>query len=194
MIYNPGQKLIFACCMTVILLSGCGYKTGSLILDDYRTIAIPVFRNETYQEDIESYLTNSVIEEFQRDGSLMVSGKKNADLLLKGRVTGWKRTGERFAGDEYREVVEYQLEITVVFDLMDQKTGDYLFKDLKISGNNTYFINPDIPASKRRSIPLEREQQTVIISKDIYESEKASMWRAAERISRQILQKVVERW
>lgn len=192
--YNPAHKLIIACCISLSLLSGCGYKAGSLMLDNYSTIAIPVFRNETYQEDIESYLTDAVIDQFQRDGSLIVSDKKDADLLLKGRITGWRRTGERFAGDEYREVVEYQLEITMTFDLLDQKTGDYLFKDVKINGKNTYFVNPDIPASKKRSIPLEREQQTVIISKDIYESEKSSMWRAAERISRQILQKVVERW
>ncbi|MBN2190138.1 MAG: LptE family protein [Candidatus Aureabacteria bacterium] len=192
--YNPAHRLIIACCISLSLLSGCGYKAGSLILDDYRTIAIPVFRNETYQEDIESYLTDAVIDQFQRDGSLIVSDKKDADLLLKGRITGWRRTGERFAGDEYREVVEYQMEITMAFDLLDQKTGDYIFKDVKISGKNTYFVNPNIPASKKRSIPLEREQQTVIISKDIYESEKSSMWRAAERISRQILQKVVERW
>ncbi|MDD5644566.1 MAG: LptE family protein [bacterium] len=194
LICKPGLQWVCFLFISVILLPGCGYKVGSVILDDYKTISIPVFRNETYQEDIETYLTNSVIGEFQKDGSLIVSDKKNADLLLKGRVISWRRTGERFEGDEYREVVEYQVEIIVAFDLIDQKTGDYIFKDHKIKGENTYFVHPGIPPAKKRSIPLEKEQHTVVISKDIYESEKSAMWRASDRISRQILQRVVERW
>ncbi len=186
--------LTFFAVLVLASAGGCGYKTGSTVLEGYKTIAIPVFRNETFQENVEVYITNSVIKEFQLDGSLEVTNKDKANLFLIGKIISWKRVGGRSTGDDFRTVTEYLFELAVVFDLWDQEEREYIFRDVKIKAENGYFLETDLPAAKKRSIPLEREQNAVISSSDIYETERSAMWRAADRVSKKILQKVVERW
>jgi len=186
--------LAFFAVLVLASAGGCGYKTGSIVLEGYKTIAIPVFRNETFQDNVEVYITNSVIKEFQLDGSLEVTNKDKADLLLIGKIISWKRVGGRSTGDDFRTVTEYLFELAVVFDLWNQEQREYIFRDVKIKAENGYFLETDLPAAKKRSIPLEREQNAVISSSDIYETERSAMWRAADRMSKKILQKVVERW
>ena len=60
----------FASCLTgLVILAGCAYHAGSgdrQIPGGYRSIAVPVFKNQTNEPGIEAYFTNAMIVEIER--------------------------------------------------------------------------------------------------------------------------------
>jgi outer membrane lipopolysaccharide assembly protein LptE/RlpB len=87
------KRLLIAGCLMLALalaLGGCGYnfrgKTNNLP-SDVRTIAIPVFKNNTGETRIESTFTDQVIFQFTRSQILRVTSEGNADAVLRGTVT-----------------------------------------------------------------------------------------------------------
>jgi hypothetical protein len=71
--------------VAALALAGCGYHTGSLVPQRYRTIAVPVFGNATRRHDVEWELTRQVVEEIQsRTPLVVVSPGDSPDLVMKG--------------------------------------------------------------------------------------------------------------
>ncbi len=69
------------------LLAGCGYSTGALVPDEYRTIAVPVFDNTTRRHDLEWALTRAVVEELHARTHLrVVALDDDPDLVLRGAL------------------------------------------------------------------------------------------------------------
>ncbi len=74
---------------SVSLLGGCGYSSGYRLPDDVRSVAVPIFRNETFplRRDVELDLTRAVKEELElRSDARVVAESANADAVLEGIV------------------------------------------------------------------------------------------------------------
>ena len=74
----------------VLLLPACGYRVGgqaALIPPDVKTIAIPIFKNETPQFKIEQEMTAAVTQEFiERTRYRVTQNPAGADAVLRGTV------------------------------------------------------------------------------------------------------------
>jgi outer membrane lipopolysaccharide assembly protein LptE/RlpB len=76
--------------------SGCGYQLSGhnrYLPPTVKTIAIPVFVNETRRAEIEQRITESLLNEFIKRGDYLTQPQRaGADAVLEGAVTGYSAT------------------------------------------------------------------------------------------------------
>ena len=81
------RMLLTLAVLAATLLSSCGYSTGTLVPDEYRTIAVPVFENSTRRHDLEWEVTRAVAAELQaRTHLAVVDLEDEPDLVLRGTL------------------------------------------------------------------------------------------------------------
>lgn len=134
------------------LASSCGYHlsgTGNLVPEGYRTIAIPVFVNDTNEPFVDTELTKAVVDEFLTDGRLKVAGPEAADLALRGKVTKYEVIALSYTPNAY--VQQYRVRLVVDASLEDLRTKKILWQE---KGIESVFISEypvtigDISATK----------------------------------------------
>jgi len=136
-------------------LIGCaGYRMGTLLPEQYKTISVPMFKNATNQPNIESLATNAVIEQLNVDRTLRVVGR-DSDLLLESTIARYVRTPIRYAGGTRPQ--EYRLIITVSATLRDVREGEDLWANRAISGNFEFPAGGDLHSSERAALPMVME-------------------------------------
>ena len=59
----------------------------AVYLRDVHTIAVPTFKNHTLVPRIEVLVTDTVIKQFQQDGTFQIASDDKADATLSGEVS-----------------------------------------------------------------------------------------------------------
>jgi hypothetical protein len=134
--------------LLALAFASCGYSfSGSALPSHVKTVAVPVFHNNTLEYDLERELTQEVIAAFVRDNSLRVVGEKDADAVLTGRITGYENKVFSYSAGETAE--EYLVKITVSAVLKDQVENKELWKQDALSATATYAVvdRPGKPAT-----------------------------------------------
>lgn len=132
------------------LLTGCGYHmSGAVRLSsDIRTIAVPVFYNDTFEPALENAVTSAVKQEFLTNGRLeVVNDPDQADLILKGTVTSFGLTPLSFDRDK-SVVLEYRIRIRAAIRLENPRTKKILWQNSGIEATAEYLVNPDTAANR----------------------------------------------
>lgn len=119
----PKFLVLFA---ILLFLAGCDYHPVSVLPDHVKTVAIETFSNKTAYYGIEEKLTQTIVEEFLREGRLGVAKKEEADSLLSGKIVRY--TLEPLSYDENDIVEEYRLWIVVDITFKDLKTDQILWE------------------------------------------------------------------
>ena len=113
-------------------LSGCGYRlvgTNSKLPDHIKTLAIPVFANETNQPELHRNLTDSVREAFLNDVRVKVVPDNKADLIVKGTLSYYDVRAIAF--DQNDVATQYWVKIAINLDAYDRvKRKTYLKQQL----------------------------------------------------------------
>ncbi len=96
---------------------GCGYQWVRYEqgLGDVRRVAIETLRNESYEPGVEMVVTDALLREFLRRGSVrLVETPRAADLVLSGAVLPLQTRGRSFSSAvfalEYEVVLRLALE------------------------------------------------------------------------------------
>ncbi len=122
-------------CLTVF---GCGYSVANTRLsDDYRTIAIPAFKNESFEQEVQIRVTNLLIREMEADGRLrVVDDPGSADLVLRGAITGFEAHAISFSTDD--NIGQFKITLVARATLEDTKTGRVIWQDDNLRGSDFY--------------------------------------------------------
>jgi len=78
------------------MFSGCAYRAGygdRHIPGGYRTVAVPVFKNNTHEAGVEVYFTNAMIRELERSQIGVVTDRKHAQVTLEGIIDSIEYVG-----------------------------------------------------------------------------------------------------
>lgn len=149
----------------LLIVAGCGYSTGARLPSYVKTIYIPTFVNKIdvtsevtdrygykyYKPGMEIDITNTVINKFIYYGKLrVVKTEEEADLVLKGELTGYARDPLRYFPDS-QEVEEYRLTIFASVDLIDKKRDEISWDDT-IGGDTTYYASGSLAVSEETAI------------------------------------------
>ena len=119
------SELVTISVLLILILSGCRYQVEPQLPAAASKIAIPTFDNQTFQYGLAEVLTNSVVEQFLLDGRLRVVGEKEADLILRGKITQYlKETLSEVSMD----LTEYRVRIEVSVALISTKDGKALWE------------------------------------------------------------------
>ncbi|MFQ5964586.1 MAG: LPS assembly lipoprotein LptE [Candidatus Scalinduaceae bacterium] len=123
----------------VIVISGCGYSTKSLINRNISSIYIPIFENETFRRGIEFDLTKAVKNEIMSKTNLRIVSKDSADTILYGTLQDFK---ERVLTQNVRDtLVESEVRLFVDIKLVDGRTGRTLVNKKKIRQTTEFIVN-----------------------------------------------------
>ncbi|MEC9372498.1 MAG: LPS assembly lipoprotein LptE [Planctomycetota bacterium] len=131
-----------ALALALLALAGCandprsGYTLESTFDQGVRSIAVPVFENETYNHGIEIRLTEAIIKEMRRNTPWEVRSS-GAATTLRGAVTGVglrKLATNRDSG----LVEELAVEIEVAFEWSDNRSGETLVAKRAYRGAGTF--------------------------------------------------------
>jgi hypothetical protein len=136
---RSSRKLILPVILALALLSSlsCGYTASTSLPGHIKTIAIPVFRNETLEYLIEEELTNTVVEHFVNDNRLRIVGEKEASSILLGTVTSYEHKVFSYSAGEVAQ--EYEVIIKVAIEFKDVSNGRIIWKDDGLVGSARYF-------------------------------------------------------
>lgn len=145
-----------------LVLTGCVYTFSMSAPGGAKTIAIPVFLNESPRPGVELELTTAVIRAMDADGRLrVVSDTTRADIVLSGVVKSY--TWEPYTYDEAGTVLSYRVRLEVNVAVTNRRDTTASF-NLSLQPWGSY------DAEK--------------------ESEKDGLTRAAEDLARQVLEKI----
>lgn len=126
----------------VLVLSACGYRftpRGGLVPENAKTLAVPVFLNNTNEPYVDVELTKAVVDEFLTDGRLKIANLDDADLVLRGKVVKFTLTPAAYAApltsavDSY--VQTYNVSFSVDLVLEDLKTQKVLLQEKGLNAN-----------------------------------------------------------
>lgn len=152
-------------------LPGCaGYRLGSNLPPGIRSIAVPVFVNGTQQPTLETVTTGATIQEFQKDGSLKVLPRDQADSILDVRLTRYTLTPLRYRRDQNTTAQEYRLTLAAEVTFR-QSTGDRVLSKTTVEGYTDFEALADLPSAQLAALP-----------------------KAAEDLAHRIVKLVVECW
>lgn len=132
--------LLFALCAFLPACSSDpaqGYSFKSLYAENVRTIAVPVFDNQSFSTGLEMELTEAIIKEIQRTTHWAVVTPTEADTTLSGSITGADM--RRLTADSKTGLVEeLTVELRVDFDWQDNRTGKPLVSRRAFSALDTF--------------------------------------------------------
>jgi outer membrane lipopolysaccharide assembly protein LptE/RlpB len=157
-----GAFLAAALACVAALLGGCSYHIAghsANIPSEWRTVAIPAFKNDTTHDRIEQLFTQAVIREFlARTKYRVVQDPANADAVLRGEVLSIDTNPVLFdanTGEVTAMLVTVHTKVQLD-DATSQKpvyhNDDMIFRDeYQIPSDPTSFFNEQSPALGRMS-------------------------------------------
>jgi hypothetical protein len=121
----------------LILTSACGvYSFSGSGVSGIKTIAVPLFDNQTEQYGLREDLTTNIADRFVQDNTLKVVSEKIADSILKGTIT--KYTRDAYTYDENENIKEYIVRIWVNASYEEKKNNKVIWKEDNLQGWGIY--------------------------------------------------------
>lgn len=128
----------------LLIFSACGYAlvgTGNFLPPDARTVHVPTFVNQTTRVELEQRVTQAVAEEMVTRSRLrLVDQEKDADLLLRGTITGFGISPVAF-NDQVR-ATQYQVTVTARIEMLDRlRENAVIWKNEAYVFTQTYSVD-----------------------------------------------------
>ena len=142
-------------------LSGClGYHIGPAkpyYLREVHTIAIPTFTNKTLLPRVEVLVTDTVIKQFQQDGTFRIGNGDSADATLQGEIIRISRSPARSVRGNVLATSEFNLAMRVKYRLVGSD-GKPLGPSGEVVGTTSFFVGTDVTTDERQALPLATEE------------------------------------
>jgi hypothetical protein len=126
--------------LLAVTTSACGYSLagrGSFLPEYIRTIAVPVFVNNTRVFEVEQRLTEAVRREFIGRGKYkIVPDATGADALLKGEISSITLAPTSFTAE--RQATRYAVSVLIKVELRDLKSDKVLWENPSLEFREEY--------------------------------------------------------
>lgn len=146
-------------------LGSCaGYHIGPVqpyYLRSVHTIAIPTFKNNTLIPRISVLVTDTVIKQFQQDGTYRIGTLQDCDAILKGEIEHVSRAPARSVRGNVLATAEFSLTLRVQYTLVSRSTGEVLGAPMRSYGSTSFFVGEDVTTDERQALPLAAEDLAV---------------------------------
>jgi outer membrane lipopolysaccharide assembly protein LptE/RlpB len=139
------------------LVPGCGLYTfsGNTLPSRIKTIAIPIFANDSHDPNIGNQVTDAITQRFLTDNRLKVVGEKRADAVLDGKITSYENKVNNYSAGSTPE--DYIVVIRVAATLRDAGKNKDLWKEdqftvtaiYSVTGKSTQLLTTEDDARKK---------------------------------------------
>lgn len=139
--------LCVAAFFSVLACGGCGYHVAGRaahLPSEWKTIAVPAFKNDTTRYRIEQRFTQAVIREFiTRTKYHIVQDQASADAILTGEVLSIEADPVLFEATT-GQVTTMLVTVHTKVQLVDNRTQKPVYKDDDMVFRNEYQISSDV--------------------------------------------------
>ena len=145
-----------AICLIALSLVGCaGYKLGPTngAIPGDRTVEVKPFSNQTLEPRLSEYVTSSLRQRLQQDGTYKLETHEAGDIFVSGTITDFRRSVLSLVPSDVRVVRDYYLYLTATVTAVDRTSGKTLLSR-KITGRTAVRVGADLTAAERQAIPL----------------------------------------
>jgi len=119
---------------------GCGYTVRSALPPHLKTLAIPVFVNNTVEFGLADDITQGLVAGFLADRHLRIVQERDADAVLRGTVVAYKN--QVFGYTSTERATEYEIVLTVQISFRDMIKNRDVWKEDALSVRTTYNVVP----------------------------------------------------
>ncbi len=158
--------------LTALFFGGCaGYKIGPVTpkyMEGIKSIAVPTFRNDTLIPRVEVLVTNTVIKQFQQDGTFQISNSEQADAILEAKIESIDRTPSRSVRNNIRATREFRLRLAINYVLRNPATNEEITQG-RATGETSFFVGSDVNQEERIAIPRAAELASQRLVSDLSE-------------------------
>ncbi|MEM7792159.1 MAG: LPS assembly lipoprotein LptE [Verrucomicrobiota bacterium] len=129
----------------VLINSGCrSYRLGHPGDLPYESIFVMPAQNKSYAPQAQALLSSEVRQTILRDTRVkLVAKEANADAVLSMEIVRYDRMPTARSQDDTVVARDFDLTLTVICSLYDQKNGNYLFRNREVSQTtNAFTENP----------------------------------------------------
>ena len=130
---KPGRFLAAAFFFILISCGPYSFHPGG---SGAKSIAVPLFENETTQFGVREALTDSVSFRFLRDNTLKIAPAGTAELLLSGTIIRYERLPHTF--DASQQVKQYVVNIWAKVAVVNQKEKKTVWEAEELLGFGIY--------------------------------------------------------
>ena len=138
----------------VLALAGCGYKLGEIRptpMRSVRSLAVPTFKNNTFESRIEVLFADTLVKKLQQDGTYRVVNTGQADAVLYCTIDKIERGSLRSVQNNVYATSEFRLTVTARYEVIDQGTGRILMQGT-VTGNTSFFSGNDLQTLERQGL------------------------------------------
>ena len=139
----------------VALAWGCShYSTSTSLPRHIRTVAIPLFENQTVTFDVKEALTDALLSAFIADNVLcVISSVHEADAVIKGTIVEVREAP--FTYGESEEASQFRIQVLVDVAFKDLRENEVLWSQERMLGWGTFNsegADPDGVATRKGAI------------------------------------------
>ncbi len=121
------KLLLLTWVAAVFSISGCGvYSTSARLPSHLKTVYIETFENRTSEFLLPQQIAEGLVERFQEEGDLRVTGSTSADAFLEGTILAYREEPLTYVGGG--DVLQRKVSIFVSVRFTDQVSGKVLWE------------------------------------------------------------------
>jgi hypothetical protein len=152
-------------------ISGCsqnpanGWRMAHSQSGEHKTVAVPLFRNQSYQQGLERDLGKALVNEIETTTPYKVTGTSKADTMLEGTITNVELIPLSTSVTTGLSS-EMLFKVTIDFKWIDLTTGETLTARNRFSASAVFF------ASRPTQEPIELARFQVVqqLSRDLVDA------------------------
>lgn len=116
-----------------------------------RTLAVPTFKNKTYEVRVEVLLADTLVKALQRDGTYQIVSDNSADAIIYCTLAKIERRSIRSVQNNVLATAEFELRMEADYQVQDRVTGAILLAG-RSQGRTTFFSGNDLQTIERQAI------------------------------------------
>jgi len=118
--------------------AGCGYTLSSVLPAHIKTLAVPVFANNTVEYGLSDDVTQALSDAFLREGRLRLVSERDADAILRGTVVSYKN--QVFGYTRAERATQYEIVLVVKVVFRDTVKNRDVWKEDALTVRTTYNV------------------------------------------------------
>ncbi len=161
------KPLLLLCPLLLLLTSCAGYHLGNAkpaALAKVKSIAVPMFANDTQHPRAEALATSAVSCAFSQDGTFRLTSSGRADAILEGRVKSISYSAIRGRRLDTLHPDELTNTVTLVWALRDARNPLHTLATGSSAGTSQLFVDPNLQTARNNALPdaLERAADALV--------------------------------
>lgn len=129
----------------LILIGGCAsYSFKSRVPAESRSIAVPVFENESDFPELDAVVTQYTLREFQREGTFKIRNLDRAAYKLYGGITQARQKALSYDRNFGTRASEYEYTVIATITLVETSSGKMLMREVPIKARTSFLTQGDM--------------------------------------------------